>query len=218
MVTVLGVILAYIGGFLSKAVFEVWRERRATPTIETHGFYFDGFPKAIQNLIFGGRLIPEEVWSELPEDRRYIYENLRCYVLFLHNTGTSPARELKVKAHAKAGSGIGLHHFNVEKLIVCDRLSTETDEDRSVTATWKYLNPGDFLEFYVLATGTHERADITIEVDGEGISVRETFLLDPIKLMNPMKSALIDLDNDKFLAKYLELLICVANCGDEMPR
>lgn len=77
---------------------------------------------------------------------------------------------------------------------------------------------GRLLEFYVLATGTHERADITIEVDGEGISVRETFLLDPIKLMNPMKSALIDLDNDKFLAKYLELLICVANCGDEMPR
>ena len=42
--------------------------------------------------------------------------------------------------------------------------------------------------------------------------------MDPIKLMNPMKSALINLDNDKFLAKYLELLICVASYGDEMPK
>ena len=153
--TALGVILGYIGGFLSKAVFEVWRERRSTPTIETYGFYFDGFPKAIQKLICG-KLLPDEAWSELPEDKRYIYQNLRCYVLFLRNTGAAPARDLKVKAHAKDDSGIGFHHFNVEKLIVCDRLSTETDEDKSVTATWKYLNPGDFLEFYVIATGTHK--------------------------------------------------------------
>lgn len=215
MGTVLGVILGYIGGFLSNAVFEVWRERRSTPRIETYGFYFDGIPKAIQKLIFDGKLIPEKMW---PEDKRYLYDNLRCYVLFIHNTGTAPARDVKVKAHAKDGSGIGFHQFNVEKLIVCDRLSTETDEDKSVTATWKYLNPSDFVEFYVVATGTHERADITIDVDGDGISIRETFPLDPIKLLNPMKSALIKLDNDKFLAKYLELLICVESYGDEMPK
>jgi hypothetical protein len=125
---------------------------------------------------------------------------------------------VKVKAHAKDGSGIGFHQFNVEKLVVCDRLSTETDEDKSITATWKYLNPNDLIELYVVATGTHERADIAIDVDGDGIAVRETFPLDPIKLLNPMKSALIKLDTDRLLAKYLELLICVASDGDEMPK
>jgi hypothetical protein len=214
----LGAILGYIGGFLSKAFFELWKEGRSTPTIETYGFYFDGIPKAIQTLLFNGHLITDEVCLSLPDDERHITDHLRCYVYLIHNAGKTTVRDLKVKAHAKEGSGIGHHTFHVEKSIVCDRLSTELDEDKSITATWRYLNPGDLIEWYVVATGTHERADIVVEVDGDGITCRETFPLDPIKLVNPMKSALISLKNDKLLAKYLELMIRVGSHGDSMPK
>ena len=122
---------------------------------------------------------------------------------------------MKIKAHAKDGSGIAFYKFNVEKQIICDRLSTEQDEDKSVTATWEYLHPGDFVEFYVVATATDERANITIDVDGESIAIRETFPGNPISLINPFKYPFISAENDQFLLRFVQLWMVVTSHGEE---
>ena len=209
-----GAIATIVVVFVGKVLFHVWSEKRAKPALDTFAFYYDGFPKGLTQ-VFAGEIIPDDFWATVPEEQQYLVKNQRLYTFYLQATGSAVVKHLKIKAQAKEGSGIALFKFLVDKQIICDRLTVEQDEDRSVTATWAYLNPGEFLEFYVLATAESERADIAIDVDGEGISIRETFPADPVNLMNPLKYPFISAKNDQFLLRFVRNAMIAMSYGEE---
>jgi hypothetical protein len=204
-------------GFIGKVLFHAWSEKRARPAVDTFGFYYDGFPKGLSRL-FVDQGIPDDLWSTVPKHQQHLIKNMRLYTFYLQATGSAVVKNLKIKAHAKEGSGIALFKFLVDKQIICDRLAVKQDEDRSVTATWEYLNPGEFIEFHVLATAEDERADIAIDADAEGICIRETFPANPVNLLNPLRSPLISGKNDQFLLRFVRNAMIAMSYGEEqMP-
>jgi hypothetical protein len=214
----LGAIAGAVGtiaiGLIGNVAFHIWSEKRAKPAVDTFGFYYDGFPKGLTQ-VFSNDFISDEVWTHVPKEKQYLLDNQRLYTFFLQATGSAVITDLKIKAYANDGSGIALYKFIVDKQIICDRLSVEQDKDRSVTASWAYLNPGEFLEFYVLATAVSDRADVTIDVDGLGISIREMFPAAPVNLMNPLKYPFISAKSDQFLLRFVRNVMVAMSYGEE---
>jgi hypothetical protein len=143
-------------------------------------------------------------------------DNARVFAFFIRSTGSAVIKNLRIKISAGDDSGIAFHKFEVDKELICHRLSTEQNEDKSILATWDYLNPNDFIDLYVLATGKSRPAEITIDVDAEDVRVTESFPVDPVNLINPLQSAVLPWGRDHFLEKFLRVTM-VASAGTDQP-
>jgi hypothetical protein len=200
-------------GFIGNAAFHLWTERRCPRRIETYGLHFEGFPDGLQTIFFGEPM-PRQAWNMIPT---HLAVNARVFAFFLRSTGTGVIKDLKIKISAGDDSGIAFHKFEVEKQVICHRLTTEKDEDRSILATWSYLNSNDFIDLYVLATGETRPAEITIDVDAEDVRITESFPLAPVNLINPLRSPIIPGNRDHFLEKFVRVSMLASVGRDFTP-
>ncbi|HUY88100.1 MAG TPA: hypothetical protein VMV10_05170 [Pirellulales bacterium] len=130
---------------------------------------FRGFPDFHKRLFFDG--LTADVWeSRIPPRLR---DRCITFVFYIESVGRGTIKDLRVTLDARNGAGIVAHKFLVEKTIVCDRLNTETIDDKRLIAKWGYLNPGEELELHVLVTGIDAAENLEFGVDAEGIECSE---------------------------------------------
>lgn len=168
------VLLILIGGavtFVVQRVLARFNEKRCR--LRVFRLAFRGFPEYHRKLFFHG--LSNEIWNtKIPPHLR---DHCITFVFFLESAGRAVAKDVKITVHAKRGTGIVAHRFQVAKTAICSRLETKEVEDKELITTWKFINPGDDIELHVLVTGIDDPGDVEIGVDGEGIEVTERFLL-----------------------------------------
>jgi hypothetical protein len=134
---------------------------------------FRGFPDAHKCVLFPG--LTSEIWeSKVPAGLR---DHCMTVAFFMESVGRAVIKDLRVTVDAKNGSGIAAYQFAVAKSVICDRLETKEVEDQRVIANWKYINPGEEIELYVLIAGIDDPRNVEIGVDAEGIEVKERKML-----------------------------------------
>jgi hypothetical protein len=167
------VLIAVLGGVITLVVQRIQaalNERHSS--FHVHRLAFRGLAPFHQQLFWNG--LTDEIWqTRVPAHLR---DTAVTYVFFVKAVGKAVAKDVRVTAHARNGAGIAAHMFLVDRTAICERLTTRTEEDRQLVATWGYINPGDAIELHLLGVGVTSPDDIEISIDGEGIKVINCFL------------------------------------------
>jgi hypothetical protein len=140
--------------------------------IEYFQVAFRGLPESHRQMILPG--LTNALWQSIPPEMR---DHCITFVFFMESVGRAVIKDVRITVDAKGGSGIVAHQFQVARRVMCERLETKEVEDKRLIANWKYVNPGEEIELYVLVAGIDDPENVDIGIDAEGVEFRRRLML-----------------------------------------
>lgn len=163
------IVFLLFGGVVALVVQQIfYKLHEKTKIIKVRQIAFQGLPDS-HMFFFDG--LTKDMWEKaIPSEIR---DNCITVIYFLMSAGRGVIKDLKITLETKNNGDIASYQFQVDRQIICERLSESKPSPSRLEAVWQYVNPGEVIDLHALVSGTTNPEDIELGVDGEGVQVKK---------------------------------------------